>query len=245
MKPFLCASALGLILAASGPALALAEVPQGAAATVFASTTLDLSAYGETRAEPDMATISLGVTTSGPTAARAMADNASRMGAVVAALRKSGIPDKDIQTSGLNLSAQYAYEPNQTPKLTGYQASNQVTVTVHDLARLGPAVDATTSAGANQVNGISFGLDDPTAAENIAREAAVKALRAKADLYARATGYRVLRLVSLSEGGGYSPPGPLPMMSFAKRDATVSGTAVSPGELKVRIDINGLYELGH
>ena len=115
------------------------------------------------------------------------------------ALGKAGIAAKDIQTSNLNLSAQYQYAENQPPKLTGYQVSNQVTVRVLDLTRLGPAVDAVVASGANQVNGISFGLNDPTAAENAARQDAVRALTEKADLYAKATGYRVNRLVSLSD----------------------------------------------
>ena len=170
-----------------------------------------------------------------------MAANARRMNQVLAALKSAGIAAKDIQTSTLNLTAQYAYAQGQPPRLTGYQAANQISVTVHDLSRLGAAVDATVNAGANQVNGISFGLDDPTAAENAARLAAVKALQAKAELYARATGYRVSRLVSLSEGGGYAPSPPLPMATFAKREAAAS--PVQPGELKVRIDVTGLYEL--
>ena len=162
---------------------------------------------------------------------------------MVVALKKAGIAAKDIQTSGLNLNAQYVYEQNQPPKLTGYQAANQVTVTVHDLKRLGAAVDATVNAGANQVNGISFGLENPTVAEDAARQEAVKAMQAKAELYAKATGYRVSRLVSLSEGGGYSAAPPVPMASFAKRDMAVSGSRVEPGELNVRIDISGLYEV--
>ena len=134
---------------------------------------------------------------------------------------------------------------NEPPKLRGYQASNQVTVTVNDLAKLGAAVDATVKAGANQVNGISFGLKDPSAAENAARQDAVKALQAKAELYARATGHRVSRLVNLSEGGGYMPaPPPVPMMAYARMEKDASGGApVSAGELAVRVDITGLYEL--
>ncbi|MDB5450281.1 MAG: hypothetical protein JWQ52_1409, partial [Phenylobacterium sp.] len=220
---------------------ALAQAAPPAADSMFRATTLNLAAYGETRIAPDMATITLGVMTEAKTAAEAMQANASRMAQVTAVLRKAGIAARDIQTSGLNLNPQYVYEQNQPPRLTGYQASNQVTVSVHDLARLGAAVDATVNAGANQVNGISFGLDDPTAAENIARQAAVRALQAKADLYAQATGYKVTRLVSLSEGGGYSMPPPMPMAVFAKRD--MAQTPVSPGELKVRVDVTGLYEL--
>jgi uncharacterized protein YggE len=173
-----------------------------------------------------------------------MAANARQMNQVMAALKAAGVVPKDIQTSNLNLGAQYAYDQGQAPRLTGYQASNQVTVVVHDLARLGAAVDATVNAGATQVNGVSFGLNDATAAENAAREQAVRALAAKAELYARATGYRVSRLVSLSEGGGYAPSPPMPMMMTAmKRGAMAAETSVAAGELKVRIDIDGLYEL--
>jgi uncharacterized protein YggE len=115
-------------------------------------------------------------------------------------------------------------------------------VVVRDLDRLGPLVDATVKAGADQVSGISFGLKDSSADEDAARLQAVKALQAKAELYARATGYRVVRLVSLSEGAADAPSPPMPMVRFAKT-AAADGTAVSPGELKVRIEVGGLYEL--
>ena len=247
MTPFVRAGAIALVLATTSAAPAAlaqaAPTPVAQAADiVFHATTLDLSAYGETRIAPDMASINLGVNTEAPTAGAAMQANATQMSRIMAALKKAGIADKDVQTSNLNLSAQYDYVQNQPPKLRGYQASNQVTVVVHDLARLGSAVDATVTAGANQVNGISFGLADPTAAENAAREAAVKALAAKASLYAAATGYRVARLVSLNEGGGYAPPPPQPLMAMA-RMAKADTTSVAPGELGVRIEINGVYEL--
>jgi len=245
MKTLMRAAALGLVLAAAAAPAAFAQAPAPAAAdTMFRATTLNLSAYGETKIAPDMATISLGVTTDGKTAAEALAANATRMTAVIASLTKGGIAAKDIQTSGLNLNPQYRYAENQPPVLIGYQVSNQVTVTVRDLKKLGGAVDATVGAGANEVHGISFGLADPTAAENGAREAAVKALGAKADLYARATGYKVSRLVSLSEGGGYAPQPPMPVAMYARAAGMAKdSTPVSNGELNVRIDITGLYEL--
>jgi uncharacterized protein YggE len=242
MKTFLRAGGLALILAASAAPMAMAQAAPPVADTMFRATTLNLAASGEVKAAPDMASINLGVMTEAKTAQGAMQANAARMTEVMAALRKAGIAAKDIQTSGLNLSAQYVYEQNVAPRLTGYQASNQVTVIVHDLTKLGAAVDATVSAGANQVNGISFGLNDPTTAENAARQDAVKALQAKADLYAKATGYRIGRLVSLSEGGGYTPRPPMPMVAYAsKREAM--DTPVSAGELNVRIEVSGLYEL--
>ena len=246
-------AALALVLAASGAAAVSAQTPpsapaapaaQPAADSPYRATTLNLSAYGETRVAPDMATITLGVTSDGPPAAAALAANSAKMNQVVAALRRAGIADRDIQTSGLSLSPQYTYVENRPPRLNGYQAANQVTITVRDLTRLGPTLDATVGAGANTVAGISFGLQDPAAAENAARQAAVRSLQAKANLYATATGYRINRLVNLSEGGGYVPEAPQPMIT--RRAMAAAGdqqTPVSPGELNIRIDITGLYEL--
>jgi uncharacterized protein YggE len=165
------------------------------------------------------------------------------MTAVMATLKSAGFAEKDIQTSNLSVNPQYRYVENQAPVLIGYQVSNQVTVVVRDLKKLGAAVDATVNAGANQVNGISFGLSDPSAAENVAREAAVRALTAKAELYARATGYRLLRLVTLSEGGGYAPQPPMPMVAMAMRSEAKGASPVSAGELSVRVDITAVYEL--
>lgn len=244
MQTLMRAAALGLALtvtAAGSAAMAQATAP--AADSLFRATTFNLSAHGETRVAPDMASINLGVMTDGRTAAEALSANGLRMNAVMASLKKAGIAERDIQTSNLNLSPQYRYVENQPPQLTGYQVSSQVTVRVRDLKRLGAAVDATVSAGANQVNGIGFGLDDPTAAENAAREAAVKALSAKAELYARATGYRLMRLVTLSEGGGYTPQPPSPIQAMSLRGKAEDSTSVAAGELSVRIEITGLYEL--
>lgn len=226
-----------LLFGAAAPALA-----QTASDSAFRATTFSLSAFGETRVAPDMATITLGVQTEAATAGEALKANGSRMNQVMAALKKAGVAERDIQTSNLNLNAQYAYEQNQPPKLTGYQASNQVTITVRDLAKLGTTVDATVGAGANTINGISFGLANPQAAEDAARLEAVKALQAKAELYGRATGYKAVRLVNLSEGGGYQPaPPPMPVFAMAKREMADS-TSIAAGELKVRIDVSATYE---
>lgn len=246
MKTFAPAAlAIALLAGAAAPALAQTSPATPAAAdSMFRATTLNLAAYGEVRVAPDMASITLGVMTEAATAQDAMTQNATRMTAMVAALRRQGIADKDIQTSNLNLNPQYRYVENQPPQLTGYQASNTVTIRVLDLKRLGEAIDAVVGAGANQIQGISFGLQNPQAAEDAARQKAVQALTAKANLYAAATGLRVQRLVTLSEGGGYSPPPPMPMPMMARAfKAEDASTPVSGGELAVRIDITGLYEL--
>jgi uncharacterized protein YggE len=233
----------GLMLAASAlattPQAALAQANAPSADRMFDATTLSLTAHGETDATPDEAVLSLGVQSRAAGAADAMAQNASQMSAVVAALRRVGIADRDIATTNLSLSAQYSYPQGQPQVLDGYVAGNEVTITVRDIARVGAVIDAVSAAGANQINGISFGLKDPAAAEDAARLAAVKALAAKAALYAGASGYHVARLVSLNEDQGGAPGPVRPMMMMAKADAT----PISPGELTVRVDVTGVYEL--
>lgn len=204
---------------------------------------LHLSAYGEVKGAPDLATISVGVQSLAPTAAQAMAQNRERMVKVMAMLMKQGLAARDIQTSSIDLNAQYSYNQNEPPKLTGYQASNALTIMVNDLPRLGPVLDAVVEAGVNQVNGISFGLKNGQGLEDAARLAAVKALKAKADLYAGATGHSGVRLVSLSEGGANPEPRPMVMMAMAKMGADSGSTPISGGELTVRIDVSGDYAL--
>lgn len=242
MRRLMLAAAATIALAggAAPAAGAWAQVPDNAA--VFHATTLNLSAFGETRIAPDIATITTGVVTTHGRAAEAMRLNRERMTAVVAALRAAGIAERDIQTSSLTLDAQYVYPENQQRRLTGYQASNLVTITVRDLPRLGATVDAVVSSGANEINGIAFDIANPQAAEDAARRAAVKALEAKAALYAGATGHRVSRLVSLSESGGYTPAPPRPMVMM-RMQAEAASTPVQPGELRVRVDVQAVYEL--
>ncbi len=245
MKTLARAAAIGALLATSAlSAQAQQTAPAPAADSMFRATTLNLSAFGEVRTAPDMATITLGVQTEAKTAQEAMRANAQRMSQVVASLRAQGIAERDIQTSSLNLNPQYRYQENKPPELIGYQASNNVTIRVMDLARIGAALDAAVSVGANNIHGISFGLRDPAVIEDEARRKAATALGAKANLYAGATGHRVGRLVTLSEGGGYSPPPPMPMLQMARGSfAKDESTPVSGGEIVVRIDINGMYEL--
>lgn len=244
MKTF-AAAAAALFLAASTVAAAHAQEAMPAAHPMVPhGPILSLSAYGETHVAPDMATISLGVTNQAPTAAEAMKANAQRMSSLVAALRKAGAAEKDIQTTGVSLNPQYNYKPNTPPELIGYQATNTVQVTVRDLGRLGPMIDASVAAGGNEVNGIGFGLRDPQAAEDAARVEAVRRVEAKAQLYAQALGKKIHALRTMSEGGGYQP-GPIrPMLkTMAVAAAPQADTVTQPGELDLRVEVSATYEL--
>ncbi|MFN3352421.1 MAG: SIMPL domain-containing protein [Brevundimonas sp.] len=230
-----------LAAVAAAPAVAQVQPIQ----VVQPTPSLNLSAFGEVKVAPDMATLTFGVVTEAQTAAEAMRLNAERMTEVVAALRRAGVAERDIQTTGLNLSPQYDYIQNESPRLRGYQASNRVTVNVRDMARTGQVADAVVAAGVNQIDGISFGLQDPSGAEDRARRLAVRALQAKAALYAEALGVGLGPIQTLTEAGGYAPPPPMPMYRMAARaEAMDVSTPVAGGELTVRIDVNGVYEIG-
>ncbi len=237
------AAALGaamLATVAAAPAVAQVHPVQ----MMQPAPSLNLSATGEVKLAPDMATLTFGVVTEAASAAEAMQLNARRMTEVSAALRRAGIAERDIQTAGLNLSAQYDYVQNEAPRLRGYLASNRVTVIVRDLARTGQVADAVVAAGVNQIDGVSFGLQDPSAAEDQARRLAVRALQAKAALYAEALGVRLDGIRSLTEGGGYAPPPPMPMYRMAAvAEGMDASTPVSGGELTVRVEITGVYDL--
>jgi uncharacterized protein YggE len=224
-----------------GMALSSNAGAQPSDTAAFAATTLVLSASGEVRVQPDLAVLNLGVQADGPDAAQAFARARTRTNALFATLRDQGVADTDIQTDGLNLQAQYAEQDSKGPAvLTGYRASNTVKVRLHDISHAGAVVDAVVSAGANQVNGISFELSNPSVAEDEARRLAVKALQAKAELYAEATGYRVRRLISLSEGGGgYAGP-VYPVVAMRRMTAE---TPVAAGEATVSATVSATFEL--
>jgi uncharacterized protein YggE len=164
-----------------------------------------------------------------------------RMARVREALRAAGIADRDIQTSNISLNPEYTYVNNQPPKLNGYTASNQLSVRFRDIANTGKILDALVCVGANQINGPNLTIEKPEAALDEARARAVAAGRARADLYARSLGLRVVRVVSVSESGGYAPPPPMPMMMRA--EAAQADTKIDPGEQKLSVNLNMTFEL--
>jgi uncharacterized protein YggE len=210
-------------------------------AAVPTPTTLTISAEGRVTRAPDIAEVSGGVVTSAPTAAAAMAENASRMTAVVAAVKKAGIADRDIQTSGLNLQPQYRYENNQPPVLTGYQVTNTVSLRLRKIGEAGRLLDTLVGVGANQLSGPNFSVDAADAALDEARVAAVKMARTRAELYARAAGLRIKRIVSISESGT-SEPGPRPMM-MARAMKMEAAPPVEPGEVALGVNVTMVFEL--
>jgi uncharacterized protein len=229
-------------------AATLAVPAAGAAQTAIqvqpvSGTRLDISASGEVTRVPDIAVISTGVVTRAATATAAIRANAARMERVRAALRRAGIEDKDIQTSSLNLNPEYNYQQNQPPRLTGYTASNQVSVRFRDIADTGSILDALVAEGANQISGPNLTIDKPEQALDEARLRAIANGRARADLYARGLGMRVVRLLSVSESGGHAMPPPMPMYARAEMASADASTKIDPGEQKVQVGVAMSFEL--
>jgi uncharacterized protein len=204
--------------------------------------TLQLAVQADVRSAPDMATISAGVMTMASTAQAAMANNAKQMTAMMAALKKAGIADRDIQTSGINLNPQLRYVENQPPQLTGYQANNTVEVRVKALDKIGATLDALVAQGANQINGPTFAVQNPEALLDQARADAVRQGMARAEVYAKAAGLKVTRLISIAEGGMIATPMPMMRQSAMAMDA--GATPVAPGQVGLSASISMLFELG-
>lgn len=209
----------------------------------ISGTRLDVSATGEVTRVPDVAIISTGVVTRAQSATAAIQQNAARMERVRTALRRAGIEDKDIQTSSINLNPDYVYQQNKPPVLSGYTASNQLSVRFRDIAETGKILDALVSEGANQISGPMLTIDKPDEALDEARSRAIAVGRARAELYARALGMRVVRLLSVSEGGGnYPVPPPMPVMAMEARGGAAD-SKIDPGEQKVQVSVNMSFEL--
>ncbi len=202
------------------------------------ATVLDVVATGQVSRTPDVATLRAGVVTQAPTAADALGENATRMGRVVAALRAAGIAPRDIATSNVSLSPQYRYADNQPPAITGYQASNTVSVKFRDIAKSGAALDALVKAGANQIDGPQMAIDQPDAALDEARVDAIKRARARAELYAKAAGLRVERIISIGENGENAGDGPRPPVVYARAMKADAATTVLAGETEVTATVN-------
>jgi uncharacterized protein YggE len=252
-------SAIALVMA-----LAPAACAQGAAAyaapagstqmghpnSIQPETTVNVSAEARIDRAPDIAFVTAGVTEERATAKEAMAAQSSAMNGVFEALRAAGIADRDMQTSGLSLQPRYDYIETEDrtgmkrgqQKLAGYVASNQVTVRVRDLSRLGDTIDGLVSSGGNTLSGVNFAIDDDKKMRNEARAKAMKDAIAKAELYASAAGLRVARIVTITEGYEQSPQ-PMQMARMAMADSMMESTPVAGGEVGVTANLSVMFEL--
>jgi uncharacterized protein YggE len=224
--------ALVLILALSGAAAAQVAVP--------ALRTITMGGTGTVKGPPDMADISAGVTTEAPAAAAALTANTAAMNRVFTALEKQGIARRNIQTSNFSVSPNYASRtPNEAPRLIGYRVSNQVHVILEDVTKVGTALDALVTAGANQMNGLNFGIKEPAPLLAKARAEAVADARLRAQQYAAAAGVTLGPILSISENGA-EPPRPMYRMMAMAAESSVP---VASGEESVFATVTMVWEI--
>ncbi len=237
--------AIGLLTAAlAGPAVGAVQAQSSSDSDTVRS--INVNGVGRVKAEPDVADINLGVTKQGEDATSASQEAAVAMEAVVKALLEAGIVEGDIQTSSISLNPLYDWD-NDPPTIEGWEASNLVDITVRDITTVGDVVDAATAAGATNVNGITFRVEDPTAAEAEARTAAVADAKAKADQLAADAGVTITGVISISESGGQTPQ-PLYFEGDTtggnERAAAMAETPVLPGQVELSITVMVQYEIG-
>jgi len=242
LKSFANASTMGVALgllavsSASVPAMAQIEVVATAANPV-----VELTVTEQVKSAPDMATFGTGVTTKAPTAQAALRENSQKMTQLINRIEALGVERKHIQTSGLSLNAEYDYRNNESPVFRGYQASNQLQVTILDLDRLGMILDAVVAAGANNLNGPSFSIEDDLPIKQQARESAMERARAQAMDYARRAGFGNVQLLSVSEG--HSAPGPVPFARMQSFDAAESAVPIEGGQVGTAVTISVRYQM--
>ncbi len=226
--------AAAVALALMAPA-ALAEPPVA---------TLTVTGQGTAAAAPDLATVRAGIETEGVTAAEALAANNAIAARVIAALKEAGIEARDIQTSGLRVDPRYENpapdQPQRAPSIAGYGVVNEVAVTVRALDGLGAVLDRLVSEGANRINSLGFGLADDRAMTDEARKAAVADATRAAEVLTGAAGVKLMRVLSVTDGGSF---GPQPMPAGMQFRMAAEAVPVEAGEISVQASVTVVWEI--
>lgn len=198
---------------------------------------ITITGEGQVSAAPDMATISLGVTSNAKTAKAAMDENATQMTAVLASLTAAGVADRDLQTTGLSLQANWTSSSlTSSNAIDGYTASNQLSVRVRDLATLGTLIDAAIKDGVNTFNSVQFAVTEPAPLLDEARKRAVADARHRAEIFATAAGVTLGQVQSITEGGSASPS-----PQFAR--AMMESTPVAVGEVNLSASVTIVFQI--
>lgn len=237
-----------LLIAAALAMTVIHPLPARAQTGAAQPAVLSLNGIGEISVRPDTATVSSGVVSEAATAREALSANSQSMQAVINAMKSAGIAAKDIQTSGFSVQPQYVYPDRskggvqEPPRIVSYQVSNMVAVRVRDLTKLGAILDQIVTVGANQIQGISFSLDDDTQVRDDARKAAVKDATRKAELYAEAAGVTLVRVLSIGESGGFTQP-PMQYGGMAMKAEAAPNVPVEAGEQTIRAEVSISWEI--
>jgi uncharacterized protein YggE len=207
---------------------------------------ISLAASGFVKTTPNKVDISTGVTSEAKTAREALEANSEAMSKVVAALKEDDIDPKDIQTMNFSVGPVYEQRPydrpdGKPPAVVGYRVTNQVRISLHDTTKLGTILDKVVSLGANQIDSIEFGVEDPEALKDEARKLALKNVKDNAELYAEAAGVKLGEILSISEEeSAYYPravPAPMAM------DATKAAVPIEAGTATVEVRVRVIWQI--
>ncbi|MDF1709544.1 MAG: SIMPL domain-containing protein [Paracoccaceae bacterium] len=227
--------------------LAGAGLPQGAgpyaaqAQSAEAPRQISVSGTGRVDLAPDMATVRIGVTHQDEDAAAALQQTSDAVAAMLARLTELGIAPRDVQTAGLSLNPVWRDRPEQQgqPMPWGFEASNVVSLRLRDIAALGEVLDALVADGANRLDGVSFGLQDPEASMDEARRLAVADARRKATLFAEAAGVALGQVIDLTETGTATPRPQMMEMAAMRADSV----PVAAGEVGITASVQMTFAL--
>ena len=202
--------------------------------------TISLSASGVVKVDPDLASISTGVTSAGETAREALSANTNAMKAVIDGLKSAGIDARDIQTTNFSVSPRYQHFKNrQPPEITGYTVTNSVHIIVRDLKELGNILDKIVTLGANQIGGIQFDVSNSDELKDAARKQAVANALRKAKLYAAAAGTEVGDVLKITEESHQYSPRPQMMRTAMKSEAA----PIEAGSQSLSVRVSVTWEL--
>jgi uncharacterized protein YggE len=225
------AGLVGLLYARPATAQTSAGVPGMRQVTVVG--------HGEVKGRPDTATVQIGVMTQAQAAKDALAQNTTQAQALQQKLKELGVAEKDMQTSSFNISPTYGSDGRQ---VTGYQVDNTVTVKIRNLDQAGTLLDQVVQAGANNVYGVSFSVDDPKELLGQARQQAMQDAQARAGQLAGAAGAAVGDVLVITENVG-SQSQPMPMMERAAAAQGGAAVPVQPGEQSFNVDVQVTFAL--
>ncbi len=237
---------VGLALTGCGPGNtpaatgAVGSVTAVGSITAPASTkSINVHGVGTASETPDKATLTIGIETDAPTAQVAMRDNNTKATELIKLLKVNGVADKNVQTSQLSVNPRY---DEKGTKIVGYQVSNLVTVTVTELAKVGPVIDAAAGAAGDslRLQNLSFGLSDDSAAMKAARIKAVENAKAQAEQLATAAGVKVGALRIINSSSIVNAP---VLYQFERGKVADAGVPIAPGSADVTAEVDLVFEL--
>ena len=233
---------IALVLAARGPALAAGGPQVNVVANGQIAPGIVTTGDATVKIKPDIAIVSVGAVAQGATAQDAQSAVADRVARILDKAKALGIADKDIKNSGYNINPQYAYGPNQAPRITGYQATQTITLTLRDTTAAGKALDALVQGDAANTVSIQFTLDDAKPAQANARTLAIADARSKADAMASAAGVHVGRVIAISDQTS-SVPQSYVAYDKAMGPAPAAQTQIPVGDLDVVVHVQVQFEI--